>query len=141
MVRPHAFKTLALASTNETVYKGGLACLDRSTGLVKKATVDTDLIPIGLYLENVTVTGNAAVEIELFEVHYGVWMANATAGDAVVAANVGNLAYLLDDQTVANNDATNTRSVAGVIWKLDSARGVLVEFVKTPSHKLTSLDA
>lgn len=131
-----------LACTNQQVYKGGIACFDTSTGLVAKAAApSTTMIPIGTFTEDKLVTGNAAQTIQLFRELEAVWFTNATAGDAVVAADIGKLVYLLDDQTVANNDNTNTRSVAGRAWKLDSAKGVLVEFRQTAGDRLGGLDA
>jgi hypothetical protein len=139
--RPHRAKTIELACTNQQVYQGGIACFDTSTGLVAKAAPSTTMIPIGVFTEDKLVTGNAAQVIELFRELEAAWFTNATAGDAVVTATIGSLCYLLDDQTVAQNDAANTRSVAGRVWKLDTTKGVLVEFRQTASDRLGGLDA
>jgi hypothetical protein len=139
--RPHRAKTIELACTNQQVYQGGIACFDTSTGLVAKAAPSTTMIPIGVFTEDKLVTGNAAQVIELFRELEAAWFPNATAGDAVVAATIGSLCYLLDDQTVAQNDATNTRSVAGRVWKIDTTKGVLVEFRQTAGDRLGGLDA
>ena len=52
---------------------------------------------------------------------------NSTTGtyrlgnDGTIArADIGNSAYIVDDQTVADNDEVNTRSVAGKIIDVDS---------------------
>jgi hypothetical protein len=44
---------------------------------------------------------------------------NSAAGDAITQADVGNDAYIVDDQTVAKTNGTNTRSRAGVIVDVD----------------------
>jgi hypothetical protein len=50
---------------------------------------------------------------------------NSAAADAVTAADIGNDAYMVDDQTVAKTDGGATRSVAGKVVDVD-AKGVWV---------------
>jgi hypothetical protein len=138
--RPHRAKTIALACTNQQVYQGGIACFDTSTGLVAKAAASTTMIPIGVFTEDKLVTGNADVVIELFRELEAAWFPNSATA-AVVAADIGKLCYLESDQNVANVDATNTLSVAGRAWKIDSVKGVLVEFRQTAGDRLGGLDA
>ncbi len=45
----------------------------------------------------------------------------------VTRADIEALAYIVDDQTVANSDGAGTRSVAGTIKNVDAA-GVWIEF-------------
>lgn len=145
---PVKFSDIDLAGKNEQVFRGGIACFDTSTGLVAKAFASTTLHPIGLFDPvrpgtdgSVTTPSGGTVHVKLFREVSAFWFSNATAGDAVVASNVGGLCYLLDDQTVQNNDATNTLSVAGRVWAIDSIKGVLVEpiFTAGDAH-LTGLD-
>lgn len=119
--------SIELAGKNEAVFKGGLACFDTSTGLVAKGFASTTLIPIGTYAEDSAAAAGKTVLINLFRELHALWMANAAGGDAVAAANVGGLAYLRDDNTVGADDDTNTLSVLGRIWKIDTVKGVLVE--------------
>lgn len=149
-VKTKSFRWLKLPATAATYFKGGLVCWDTSTGLVAKATASTTMIPIGLVADDngpsdinqVVVASGGTLIVELFREIHAVWMVNATAGDAVVAANLGGFAYMVDDQTVANNDATNTRSVAGRIWQLDATKGVLVEPRQTAGDaRLTEIDS
>ena len=51
---------------------------------------------------------------------------NSSAGDLIALANLGADCYIVDDQTVALTNGTNTRSVAGKIRDVD-AGGVWVE--------------
>ena len=38
---------------------------------------------------------------------------NSSAGDLIVAADIGKVVYVVDDQTVAKTDGTSTRVAAG----------------------------
>lgn len=136
VVRPVKFSSKLLKGKTEQVYRGGIACFDTSTGLVAKAFVSTTLMPIGRYAEDQNTASGGSVLVELFKEVVAHWYAN---DGTVVAGTVGSLCYLVDDQTVANADATNTRSVAGRVWEIDSVKGVLVEFVQDPGSN-TGLD-
>lgn len=126
-VKTEKVANIELAGKNEAVWEGGIACIDTATGLVAKAFAATTLIPIGLFVEDSAAAATKNVLVELFEPIVCVWMVNAGGGEAVVAANIGGLAYLRDDQTVGVDDDTNTLSVFGRIWKIDTAKGVLVQ--------------
>ena len=52
---------------------------------------------------------------------------NSTAGDLIVQADVGKIAWIVDDEQVAKTNGTATRSPAGVIEAVD-AQGVWVRF-------------
>ena len=49
------------------------------------------------------------------------------SADAITLADVGSDCYIVDDQTVAKTNGTNTRSVAGKVFDVD-ADGVWVDF-------------
>lgn len=51
--------------------------------------------------------------------------ANSAAGDLIAIADIGAVAYIVDDQTVAKTNGTSTRSPAGIIYDVD-ALGVWV---------------
>ncbi|UDF29830.1 UNVERIFIED_ORG: hypothetical protein LHK14_00460 [Roseateles sp. XES5] len=53
--------------------------------------------------------------------------ANSAAADAFTQADIGADAYGVDDQTVAKTNGTNTRSVVGKVFDVDSD-GVWVKF-------------
>lgn len=53
--------------------------------------------------------------------------ANSAAGDEITIADVGNDAFVVDNQTVAKTSNTNARPVAGKIIDVDAA-GVWIEF-------------
>lgn len=54
--------------------------------------------------------------------------ANSASGDLITIADIGNDCYVVDDQTVAKTNGSNTRPVAGKIMDVDSL-GVHVLFV------------
>jgi hypothetical protein len=53
--------------------------------------------------------------------------ANSASTDAITAADIGALCYVVDDQTVAKTSGTNTRSKAGFVEMVDDL-GVWVRF-------------
>ena len=53
--------------------------------------------------------------------------ANSAAAAAIALTDVGSDCYIVDDQTVAKTNGTNTRSVAGKVFDVD-ADGVWVDF-------------
>jgi len=118
---------MSLPGKTEQVYQGGIACFDTSTGLVAKAFVSTTLVPIGTYAEDKNNPASGEVLVNLFREFVGCWMVNSGT-DAVDANDMGKNVFLADDQTVAETDGTGTLSVAGRAYKLDSVKGVLVEF-------------
>lgn len=56
----------------------------------------------------------------------GVFKFANLAADAITQADLGKTAYIVDDQTVARTNGTNTRSAAGKVLGLD-ADGVWIE--------------
>lgn len=57
------------------------------------------------------------------ETEYGIFeWANSAGGDAITAANVGQVAYVVDDQTVALTDGGGTRCVAGIITEVRASK-------------------
>jgi len=46
--------------------------------------------------------------------------ANSSAGDLIAQADVGAKCWIVDDQTVAKTNGTNTRSPAGIVEAVDS---------------------
>jgi len=126
----HHLFTLAIGNK---AWRGGMACIDVSTGLCEPGHVEADLVYIGKFDEDVDATAapkpvnvDLGVEIEV------VWWNNDTV--APVLANMLLLnCSILDDQTVSADPAG--RSVAGRVWAVDAVKGVAVQktiFVPTP---------
>ena len=141
-LRAVRFSGKELPATAATYFQGSTVGWDTSVGRIVKVAASTTIIPIGFVTEDkVVATNGDPLHVNLFREVVAYWFVNATAGDAVAAANKGSLCYGLDDQTAASNDATNTRSVLGRVWDVDTVKGVLVEPRDTTGDRLGGLDA
>jgi hypothetical protein len=101
-------------ATGVTIHAGGM--VDKNAaGFYKAAATNTTDTCQGVAMQTKTNAGaNGAVFIEIA---YGIWnMRNSSAGDAIVAADIGTSVFLVDDETVAKTSATNTRHSAGEVW-------------------------
>jgi hypothetical protein len=105
-------------------FQNGAACIDLTLGKVVPARLGFDLFPIGKFNETVDATAaelpvnvNLGTEVEVE------WWANS--GGSITAAMVGQICYLLDDQTV--QASPNGASAAGRIWAVDAIKGVAVQ--------------
>lgn len=107
----------------EVAYQGGIACLEISSGKVVAGTAAAGLLFLGHFSKNADAS-DADVPCHVrFPVEVrATWYANSEDDEVT---EVGSLCYIEDDETVSS-DSTAT-SVAGRVWKLDDARGVLVE--------------
>lgn len=104
-------------AANVVCYQNGLAV--NVAGYARPGYTATGLKVFGVFKETVDNTGGAAGALDV-EVERGVFaFDNSTAGDAIAQADVGNNAYIVDDQTVAKTDGGGTRSIAGVIEGFD----------------------
>lgn len=114
-------------AANAVIYAGALVCLT-AAGFATKGATSTTLKVAGVAQQRVDNTGGAdgALRVEVEAGH--TWlMANSAAGDLITLANVGDVAYIVDDQTVAKTSGGSTRSVAGYVVDVD-ASGVWVRF-------------
>lgn len=107
------------------LFAGSIVCLDASGNAVPGATATT-LTARGVAQEQVDNRDGAAGDLRV-ESRRGVFpFANSASADEITRADIGNSAYIVDDETVAKTDGTSTRSVAGVIRDVDDS-GVWVE--------------
>lgn len=104
------------------IYVGALVALDAAGNLVPGATA-TGLKARGVAMETVDNSAGAAGADNCL-VRAGV--ARFGNDGTITRADIGATAYIVDDETVADNDATGTRSAAGVIVDVD-ADGVWVK--------------
>lgn len=108
------------------IYLGALVALNAAGDLVP-GSVATTLKSPGVAVAQVDNTGGAAGAVTA-EYEKGIFQfKNSAAGDAITRADIGANCYIVDDETVAKTNGTNTRSVAGVIEDVD-AQGVYVRF-------------
>jgi hypothetical protein len=109
---------------NQLAYAGGMLMRNATGDLLKGATA-LACIGAGRAEERATSTTAGVTPIS-FKV--GTFrFANSAAGDLITKANIGTLCFIVDDQTVAATNGTNTRSPAGIVEGVDAA-GVWVRF-------------
>lgn len=107
-----------------TCYAGGLAARDANGRATPGATATT-LRGVGRFAEQVE--GGAVAGAVKVEIEKGIFcFANSTSTDALTTADIGNDCYIVDDQTVAKTNGSNTRSVAGRVFDVDG-QGVWVD--------------
>ncbi|SIR43120.1 hypothetical protein SAMN05880590_1326 [Rhizobium sp. RU35A] len=107
-----------------TLYAGAMVALNVSGLLVPASAVST-LKVVGRNERLVANTGadgavNADVKTGIFR------YANSASSDLITLADIGNDAYVVDDQTVAKTSNSSARPVAGKIFDVD-AQGVWVK--------------
>lgn len=109
-------------AASTTIFMGSLIVLDAS-GDAEPATTATGKVCIGRAEEAVDNSAGAAgdktVQVRKGAFHFG-------NDGSIDRANIGDTAYLVDDQTLADTDGTGTRSAAGTIVDVD-ADGVWVQ--------------
>ncbi|MBL4801995.1 MAG: hypothetical protein JKY45_08875 [Emcibacter sp.] len=75
-----------------------------------------------------TVDNSAGANGDLtVEIDRGVYLFDNAGADLITNADIGNDAYMVDDQTVARTNGGSTRSVAGKVHEVTSS-GVWIEF-------------
>lgn len=140
MRREEKFRIVELTLKTGTIaFHNARLCFD-GAGKVVPATSALGLAVAGIHIcnpkEKIDATAaDKTVSVDLEVERQGEWWANATAGDAVVAADIGNVVYMLDDQTVTKTPTG--RSPAGRAWRIDSVKGVLVEPLTQPGSSST----
>ena len=101
------------------IYTGALVCLNAAGDAVPGSTATT-LTARGLCIEGVNNSSGDAGD-EHVNTRKGVFnFKNSAATDEVTRAHIGDVAYIVDDETVAATDGTATRSAAGRIVDVDS---------------------
>jgi len=123
---------------NVKIYQGSLVVLD--AGYAKPGVTGTALLAAGMALETVDNTGEAD-GFKTVQVRPGCFRwKNSTSTDEITQAEVGTLAWVVDDQTVAKTSATDTRSIAGTIVAIDDS-GVWVQTALVSAVDGTALSA
>lgn len=108
-----------------TLWAGALAALDASGNAVAASATVTQRTR-GVVQVRADNSAGAAGDIRA-EIRRGTYRVdNSAAGDLITVADIGNVCYVVNDETVAKTDAVGTRPVAGTIRNVD-ADGVWVE--------------
>lgn len=101
------------------IFEGSLVARDGSGDARPGRTATTDK-GVGRAEALADNTGGGAGAITV-EIRKGIFkFANSAAGDLIARVDIGNDCYIVDDQTVAKTNGTNTRSVAGKVFDVDS---------------------
>jgi len=104
------------------IYAGSITVLD-AAGNAAPGSAATGLKARGMAQEQVDNSAGSAGE-KAVNSRPGIYQ---LANDGTITrADIGGTAYIVDDQTVADNDGTGTRSAAGKIEDVDSG-GVWVQ--------------
>lgn len=111
------------------IFAGALVMRDASGNITKGQTA-LGLVGAGMALEQIDNSAGSAGDKSI-RFRPGVFrFANSSSGDAITAADIGKLCYVVDDQTVAKTSGNNTRSVAGIVRYVE-ATGVNVSVDET----------
>ncbi len=106
-------------AANVKIYAGSLVAAS-AAGYATPGAVATTLTYLGRAEAQVDNTGGAAGAVTV-EVRCGKAFKFKNHGaDAVTQAELGKACYIVDDETVAKTNGTNTRSAAGVVLGVDS---------------------
>ncbi|PIW54598.1 MAG: hypothetical protein COW16_10435 [Sphingomonadales bacterium CG12_big_fil_rev_8_21_14_0_65_65_10] len=108
-----------------TIFGGAIVALT-AAGLATPGATAVGLTVDGIAKADADNSSGAAGDIAV-EVEKGVFrFANSAGADEITAAEIGDTAYLVDDQTVAKTDGAASRSTAGKIVDVD-AQGVWID--------------
>ena len=104
---------------------GKIACVNAS-GYATPGATSTTLTFLGMFGETVDNTGGANGDKTVLVERKEAFKFKNSGADAVTQAEVGKVCYIVDSETVAKTNGTNTRSAAGVVLGIE-ADGVWVE--------------
>ena len=119
---------------NQAIFAGAILMRNATGDLIEGATA-IGSFGVGVAQERLSSTTAGVTPIRYRPgVHR---FANSAAGDLIAKADVGTVCYIVDDQTVAKTNGTNTRSPAGIVDSVD-AQGVWVRFDEALTRALLS---
>lgn len=99
-------------------YRGGMVVIDQADGRLKKGSTDTGLVCVGRCEEDILTGASNARKVRAKS---GIFKwGNSADADLIEADDIGKDCFIVDDQTVALTNGTNTRSKAGTIYDVDS---------------------
>lgn len=110
-----------------TTILAGAMVMRAANGYLLEGQTDTGLVGVGVAEKDADNGSGSAGDITA-RVRPGVYrMGNSTSSDAITIAEIGDVCFAVDDQTVAKTDGSSARSPAGIIADVDS-NGVWVRF-------------
>lgn len=119
-VRRDAHRGVLGVAAATKIFVGSIVCRN-AAGTATKGAVSTTLVTLGVAENTADNSAGAAGDITVQYRRDG-WFrfANSASTDLIAALDIGNDCYIVDDQTVAKTNGTNTRSVAGKVRDVDS---------------------
>lgn len=112
-------------------FAGGIACLDASGNATPGATA-LGLTPAGRFEEQADNSAGLAGALSV-KIRSGVFKyKNSAAADEITRAQIGDVCYIVDDETVAKTSGGGTRSRAGLIADVDADGQIWVELGLIP---------
>jgi len=125
-------------ATGVKIYKGALVAVNGS-GYATPGATATTLVGLGRADQTVDNTAGQNGDLNV-RISRGIFrFANSADADLIADDDIGKIAYIVDDATVALTNGSDTRSAAGRIFGVDSS-GVWVEFLHF-SHPGTVVSA
>ncbi|MEL7982152.1 hypothetical protein AAG584_19105 [Vreelandella titanicae] len=110
-------------------FAGTIAVIN-ADGFTESGTTATGLVAVGVFEHYQDNTAGADGD-QVVEVKRGNFrLANSAGADEITAADIGQVCYIVDNQTIAKTDGTATRSPAGIVDDVDDG-GVWVNIDPT----------
>jgi hypothetical protein len=111
---------------NARIFAGALVAIN-ATGFAVAGATGATLKGAGVAERRADNTGgvDGAIRVRLSKTPHA--FANSAAADAITLADIGSDCYMVDDQTVAKTNGSNTRGRAGRVYDVDED-GVWVDF-------------
>lgn len=113
-------------AANTRIYAGSMVAIN-AAGFAVPGSTSTTLKAAGVAERRADNSTGAAGDIRVRLRKGAHRFGNSAAADAIALADIGSVCYMVDDQTVAKTNGTNTRSAAGTVFDVD-ADGVWVNF-------------
>lgn len=101
------------------IFAGSLVAAN-SSGYVTKGATATTLTYLGRAEEQVDNSGGNAGDKSISVSMGKAFKFKNSGADAVTQAELGKTCYIVDDETVAKTNGSNTRSAAGTVIKVES---------------------
>lgn len=107
------------------IFGGALAVLEN--GFATRGRTATGLVAIGMAIMTADNSSGADGDINVTVERDDWFRLGNDVGDPVTRSSIGQPCYIVDDETVAATDGTNTRSKAGTVRDVDDV-GVWISF-------------
>lgn len=105
-------------AANVTIHQGALACAS-AAGYATPGATATTLTALGRAEQ--TVVGGSVAGTNTVQIKRGCFHFKNSVDDPVTIAETGKDCFIVDDETVAKTNGTNTRSKAGIVHEVDAA--------------------